>query len=409
MDFLQQPIEALYTATILAGRGHEADVVDLRVESIEDIVRGTPDLFVLITQTYDLTQCYSISIRRPAEVVAGLRESYPGIPVVAVGLHASMKPEMTKQELGCDLALQGELEIAVPWLIDRLAENPGALSEPLGEVPATVDPVDLPVPDYTRIKPERYWSEILDPQTQTISRGKTGLLLANRGCPYSCTYCFVWFGQKIRQRKPSQVVAEMRAQTEIGVKHFFFLDYTFTISKPWVRELCQLLVEADLDVSWICQTRCERVDLELLREMRRAGCSGVYYGVESPWIGETSMEKPTSRELIENTIQTTLDAGLHPLVFILFGTENNDPAKAEELFQWLKSLPGTFLTSALLPRPFTSLWDAHTKDREPPASWNEYAEIADDLSRNVFSSPAMREIQAQIHELPNYLGNRPRV
>jgi len=249
----------------------------------------------------------------------------------------------------------------------------------------------------------------VDPATASLSRGTTGLLFANRGCPYSCTYCFVWFGAKIRQRRPDQVVAEMRAQAALGIRHFFFLDYTFTISKPWVLKLCAELRAADLGVSWICQTRCERVDARMLAEMRAAGCSGVYYGVESPWIAETSMEKPTPRPLIESTIDMTVEAGLHPLLFILFGTENKDPAKAEELYQWLRDLPGTFLTSALLPRPFTSLWDSCTRDLPAPASWAEYAEIAEWLRTDVFSSPEVRAVQDRIHRLPNYLGNRPRV
>lgn len=409
MDFLQQPIEALYTATILQETGHSVDLWDLRVQNPPERLAQPPDLFVLITQTYDLTQCYSISVRNSTAAVTDIRRHYPGVPVVAAGLHASMRPDMTRQVLGCDASLPGELEVAVPWLVDEFSKDASVLDGPLAQAPATVDPQDLPVPDYALLDLTHYWSEIVDPSTSSVYRGTTGLLLANRGCPYSCTYCFVWFGAKIRQRRPEQVVAEMRAQTRLGVRHFFFLDYTFTISKQWVLELCTLLREADLGVSWICQTRCERVDAQLLAMMREAGCSGVYYGVESPWIAETSMEKPTPSALIESTIQATIEAGLHPLLFILFGTENNDPQKAEELYQWLKSLPGTFLTSALLPRPFTSLWDEHTKGRPAPSTWDEYAAVAEHLSTNVFSSPQMRVVQSRIHELANYIGNRPRV
>jgi radical SAM superfamily enzyme YgiQ (UPF0313 family) len=201
----------------------------------------------------------------------------------------------------------------------------------------------------------------------------------------------------------------MRAQVAMGIRHFFFLDYTSTISKPWVRELCDLLREADLGVSWICQTRVDRVDPEILADMRSAGCGGVFYGVESPWIGETSLEKPTPRPLIDQAIQMTLDAGIHPMLFILFGTENDDEAKAVQLYEWLRDLPCTFLTNALLPRPFTALWDQCTKDMPEPRTWAEYAAIAEDLSENVFSSPKMRAVQARIHELPNYVGNLPRV
>jgi anaerobic magnesium-protoporphyrin IX monomethyl ester cyclase len=187
MDFLQQPVEALYTTTILEQRGHDATLLDLRISDAR-IEIDNPDLFVLITQTYDLTQCYSISLENSARTVAELRERFPGVPVVAAGLHPSLRPEMTVREIGCDQALPGEIEVAVPWLVDRFAADPAVLERPLLDAPRTVDPADLPVPDYRRIDVASYWSEIVDPASETVSRGTTGLLFANRGCPYTCTY-----------------------------------------------------------------------------------------------------------------------------------------------------------------------------------------------------------------------------
>lgn len=405
MIFVQQPVEALYAAAVLAEAGHEPSIVDTRVA---DLVLGNPDMVFVVTQTYDLTQCNSLSLNNAARVVADIRAAHPGVPVVAVGMHASMEPEMTVRDLGVDASLPGEMEVSIPWLVDSYQENPAVLAGPLTDVPTTVDPATLPVPDYGLIDVSKYWSEVIDPETGVLSNNVTGLLFANRGCPYSCSYCFVWFGAKIRRREPAQVVAEMRAQFEHGVRNFFFLDYTFTIVASWVKELCALIKAEGLDVSWLCQTRVERVDPELLAEMRSAGCVGVYYGVESPWIRDIEMDKPTPRGAIEKAIKDTADAGLHPLIFILFGTENGDPERARELHNFLEDLPGTFHPSVLMPRPFTDLWNRFTGDTPKPTSWAEYDRIASSLRDELSGRPEVAEVHQQILQLPNYIGNAPR-
>lgn len=405
MIFVQQPVEALYAATILQEAGHEVSVVDARVQ---DPVLDRPEFVFVVTQTYDLTQCNSLSLNNAANLVAAVRAAHPGVPTVAVGMHASMEPEMTTRDLGVDASLPGELEVAIPWLIESYLEDPAVLAGPLDAAPRNTDPATLPVPDYRLIDVTKYWSEVIDPETGVLSNNVTGLLFANRGCPYTCSYCFVWFGAKIRRREPRQVVAEMRAQAEQGVRNFFFLDYTFTIIPAWVRELCELIRAEGLDVSWLCQTRVERVNPELLADMRSAGCVGIYYGVESPWIGDIEMDKPTPQPVIEKAIKDTADAGIHPLIFILFGTENGEEEKARQLHEFLAGLPGTFHPSVLMPRPFTDLWARSNVGAAKPGSWAEYDQIATRLRDELSGRPEVADVHKQILLLPNYIGNVPK-
>jgi radical SAM superfamily enzyme YgiQ (UPF0313 family) len=403
--FVQQPVESLYAATVLNELGHQAWIVDTRLDGPDDRLDRVADLFVVVTQTYDLTQCNSLSLERTGRLVAEIRRRHPGVPLVAAGMHASMEPEMTARDLAVDGALPGELEVALPWLVERLAADPAVLAGPLTAAPRQADPATLPVPDYGLVDVSRYWGEVVGTDG-VLRNGTTGLLFANRGCPYSCSYCFVWFGSKIRRREPRQVVAEMRAQVARGVHDFFFLDYTFTIIPAWVRELCALIRAEELDVRWICQTRVERVDPGLLAEMRAAGCSGIFYGVESPWIADLDLDKPTSRETIERAIRQTNEAGIEALVFIIFGTENGDPEMARQLHDFLRDLPATFHPSVLLPRPFTTLWDKHTAGLDRPASWAEYARTAEHLSEVLAQRPEVVEVHNRILLLPNYVENR---
>ena len=408
-DFCQQPLETLYAATVLRHRGHAVRIADLRVEGPPRLLPERPDAVFLVTQTYDLTQCYSITLRGASAAVDHVRWLWPGVPIVATGVHASLEPAMTARELRCDAALPGEVEAAVPWLVERMASDSSGWRGELARAPRLVDPDSLPVPDLDLVDLDSYYGEVVSPRHRSVFRSRTGLVFANRGCPYQCAYCFVWFGRRVRRRRPDQVLEELRVQLDHGVRDFFFLDYTFTLSRDWVLGLCEGVREARLDISWICQTRCEHVDDDLLRAMRAAGCAAVFYGVESPWIAAMDMLKPTPRHLIDRTIERTTAAGLVPMLFILIGLENQDPEKAAALRAWLGGLDARFDASVLLPRPFTRLWDQLTTGRAQPTSWEGYQEMADRLQCTHFLPPAVRAFQDSIFRLPNYLGNAPKL
>lgn len=410
--FLQQPVEALYTATILQQRGHTVALLDLRVKPLsnEAIAAHAPDLVFLVTQTYDLSQCYALTLNGPQLTLGQLRAALPGTPVIATGMHGSIETDITARSLAVDAVLPGELEAAVPWLVDALARDPHLLSRPLplADIPTLADPATLPVPNYQLIDPSAYRGEVLDLHTKQLQYGSAGLIFANRGCPYACAYCFVWFGKKIRYRPVPLVIEEIRQQMEFGIRHFFFLDYTFTIDKTWVRQFCRALKAADLEVGWVCQTRCELVDPELLAEMRAANCTGIFYGIESPWIGETDMLKPTPREVIDRAIEQTNTAGIRCFIFVLLGLEQQDPQIAEQFLGWLAGVPATFHVSVLTPRPHTTLWKRHTDNQIAVGSWDEFAALSDTIGRQHFWTRELDSFLASVQQLPNYVVNAAR-
>ena len=69
----------------------------------------------------------------------------------------------------------------------------------------------------------------------------------NRGCPYACTFCDQ-AGTGARTRSPRRAVDEVRHCVEdFGVKEISFWDDTMSYNKKWMREFCELLIEA----SWM--------------------------------------------------------------------------------------------------------------------------------------------------------------
>ena len=78
-------------------------------------------------------------------------------------------------------------------------------------------------------------------------------LVTSRGCPAACTYCDskVTFGRKTRFRSARNVVDEIKQVGEqFGITQFTITDDTFTLNKRRTLELCQLIIDENLDIKY---------------------------------------------------------------------------------------------------------------------------------------------------------------
>ena len=109
-------------------------------------------------------------------------------------------------------------------------------------------------------------------------------IFTGRGCPFRCTFCS-WpqtlMGRKYRVRSIHNVLDELEwVQNNLRVKEVFYEDDTFTINKERVKEFCRKYKERGLDITWACNARAD-LDLESMREMRKANCRLLIVGYES--------------------------------------------------------------------------------------------------------------------------------
>ena len=115
-------------------------------------------------------------------------------------------------------------------------------------------------------------------------RQDVGGIITSRGCPYSCSYCTsprIWHG-KVRYRGVESILEELRLMTEVhGVSLVRFQDDTFTLNKLRVVRILRGMIERGLKIEWVCDTRVDKIDYEILRLMKEAGCVRVKIGVES--------------------------------------------------------------------------------------------------------------------------------
>ncbi|MCX6142462.1 MAG: radical SAM protein, partial [Ignavibacteriales bacterium] len=107
-----------------------------------------------------------------------------------------------------------------------------------------------------------------------------------RGCPLNCSFCSVtaFNGARYRQRPIPDVVREFQLVRE---KRVLVVDDNLVGTRPdhiaRAKDLFRALAQANLRKEWVAQATINFADdEELLALAAKAGCSGVFIGLESP-------------------------------------------------------------------------------------------------------------------------------
>ena len=106
-----------------------------------------------------------------------------------------------------------------------------------------------------------------------------------RGCPRHCIFCAdpVAKGSTIRLRLPGTLVQEFKNLITQGVTWFHLCDSEFNVPILHAKEICHAIINAGLgdSIRWYCYCSPAPFDRELAGLMRRAGCNGICFGVDS--------------------------------------------------------------------------------------------------------------------------------
>jgi radical SAM superfamily enzyme YgiQ (UPF0313 family) len=361
----QAPIGMLHAAALLRARSVDVRFHDFRVDG-PDCARyadefSHADLIVVATNDFDKAQCYNLKLDAVAATVSAIKR-LSDRPVYCVGSHGTVAAEETRVRIGCDGVIRGEHDVAIDGFVehffsDRVADRIWPAHAP--RLASAIETETLPPPAYELAPMHAYHAEGIDRDTGALGVFKSGLVLGNRGCPYSCSYCFLLFGQRVRVRPAHRIADEVEVQCrEYGIEHFFFLDYTFTLNPRWVRSLCDELIHRDLPVSWLCQTRSDRLDEETLAAMFRAGCRGIWLGVETPEkTTRDQVEKNLSDEDVTRSLDMVREAGMHPLVFLMVGFPTETVESLQWINRWLEHHDVFYEIFTMIPRVGTALFD----------------------------------------------------
>ncbi len=144
-------------------------------------------------------------------------------------------------------------------------------------------------------------------------------ILTDYGCPFHCDYCI---GGELgfRLRNIHNVMDEMRELKRLGVKELWIKDFTFGVNKPRTLELLERMQSEGFNFSWVCLSRVNVLDEELLSAMKAAGCHTIQLGVESA--SDELLEKYTkgiSTEQVKKVVALCKEIGIRILAHYILG------------------------------------------------------------------------------------------
>jgi anaerobic magnesium-protoporphyrin IX monomethyl ester cyclase len=280
--------------------------------------------------------------------------------VVVGGIHPTIAPNETLFEFRCDHVIEGEGEYAFRDLL-RLKRNPeNTIAKPIIHAGYIQDIDALPLPA-RHIFPRDHVVDCTGIHGQEKGEGAT-TMITSRGCPFDCNFCTrIPQTRKVRLHSPDRMIAEMNhVMDEYPVSHFRFVDDMFAVRKDRVMKFCEGILGDHLnhDATWICITRADSLDKELVRNMKKAGCTEIHIGVES---GSNRvlelMNKKTTVDVLEKGVKMIKDAGIRAKTYIMYGFEGETDADRAKTIAFVKrAKPDKVTVSHFTPLRGSRMW-----------------------------------------------------
>lgn len=228
-------------------------------------------------------------------------ELFPDVYLIVGGPHATgLSKRLIYLIPRINFIIRSEGEYCFPKLVQQIKNNnlvdsalknipnlvwrnsSGELVENLIELPNDLDALGLP--DWDQLAPREYAS--FPPHGGFAKTPPVAQLITTRGCPYTCRYCasYIMNGKNIRMRSPESIVKEIEYLIKNhGVKEIHIEDDNFTFYKDHVINVCTAIRKSRIKLNFGLPNgvRVDRLDNELLKELRNTGFYFLSIGIES--------------------------------------------------------------------------------------------------------------------------------
>lgn len=294
------PVGLGYVASSIYRAGFNLEIVDVDIhrysdEELEEVLRRKDfDIvgFGCIVTGYKIVKnlCSIIKkINKDAIIIVG-------------NSVATSIPQLLLSKTEADIAVVGEGDVTIVELLKCLEEK-----RPLDKVdgiyfkrgnqvvatnPRTVianlDTIPLPKWDLFEIDDYVEESKNFIGEPFPIPKEQIRAFAVNtaRGCIYKCTFCYHVFREnKYRWHSPSSVVAEIKELKKLyKINYIFFWDELTFFSRIQAESLVDRLLKEDLGVFWTAPCKADFLkenDVALAKKMKKSGCVGLGYSLES--------------------------------------------------------------------------------------------------------------------------------
>jgi len=353
---------------------------------------------------------YTIEINDAARVAESVKKQIPDLKAVIGGYHVSAIPLETMKEFAAfDIGVIGEGEHTAREILDgkEPAEIRGIIHRngsseiirtPPREGRIALDTLPMPAWDLYDLKS---YDAVLPVEPL-------------RGCPFSCTFCFRTVGKEVTYKSPPRVLAEIkRGIDEFGIHSYRFLAGTFPLKKSHAVEICEGIIREGYEIDWSSSVRIDTVDEELLRLMKKAGCSILQLGIES---GDPEIlrrcAKGITPEMAEETVRACKRIGLKVGANFILGLPHETRESVEKTYRLsirLRRYVDSVNFAVLVPYPGSEIYELTSRNAggvglPENADWADFGKQSGTALKHAnFQEGELQKLQARFY-LKYYLG-----
>ncbi len=367
-----------FLSAVLKAAGHETALLN-----VNDSLYPVPtdeELVAFVKKENPAMVCFSVvttQYQYALEMARTIRGAFADMVILIGGIHATMDPKGCLESDVFDYACVGEGEEALVELVEAIekgddttsikniwARKNGAIIK--NPVRPFISLDTLPAKDY----------EIFDFQRMIDAKDGWVGLMASRGCPFRCSYCFNHrmralyerdtglMGKDlnyIRHHSVDEMVDEIKYLVENyhNIRMFIFDDDLFTFDKDYVRDFCAKYRNVT-DIPFVCNAHARFFDEETAALLAGGGCRVVKFGLESgsERVRRDVMHRTMSNEEIERAFAAGNAAGLHTSAFVMMGLPGETSAEMDETIDLLARIrPGRFRWAIFFPFINTDAYD----------------------------------------------------
>lgn len=384
------PLGILYISAFLQQQGYDNEVFDSTFNNFDSLskklLNDKPDVIGIYTNLMT-----KLNVLKIIELVRS-KEELKHTKIILGG------PEVRNHAnnfllYGADIIVFGEGELTMLELMQHIesgkdysAVNGIAFKDANGTIVKTAERVlnkeldELPFPNRSKIDLSAYLNVWKDRHGYSMIN-----LSTMRGCPYTCRWCSrAVYGQSYRRRKPSLVVDEIiDLQKQYNFDKIWFVDDVFTVSHKWLEQFVEEVESRNVNFSYECISRADRLNEEVIKLLKRSGCFRVWIGAES---GSQKIIDAMDRRVdvvqTRDMIQLVKKHGIEAGTFIMLGYPGETEEDIVETMNHLRtSLPDQFTITITYPIKGTPLYAEVEKDFLTHFPWESSTDRDIDFKR----------------------------
>lgn len=286
-------INAQYFGAISEMLDYETKIstTDKIEQALSEIKEFSPN-FIVFKVTFD-------KFRVQLEFMQNIKQILPSCKIIALGEpFLTYNNNVTYENPYIDYVIFGEAEYTLRDILEGEQDN-----EVLG-ISYTDD-------NMQSVKNEqRPFIENLDnlpyPARHLTPNNTEITIELSRGCPCHCFFCLETpiYGKTFRQRTVNNVISELKeCISKFNTKKVYFKSNIFNFDKDYVTDLCNQILENNINIEWSCDIVPNNIDETLIKLMKKSGCKLCKLGIES---GSADILKNIGKNITKESVTETV-------------------------------------------------------------------------------------------------------